>query len=368
MRAHPLVLVAVTFAAWTVNPLHAAAGHESAAFLNIPVGAGPAALGGAYSALAHDAYAPVWNPAGLGFLERMQLSGQHLSYLESIHYEFASFVRPLRPGKAVGASIQYLGSGNVVGRDLSGNPNGDFSNYYAAYSVSYGQQILPRVSVGLTAKAIQAKLSDVGANAFAADLGLFIRPTQRLSVSGVFSNIGTPLTFLEDKGSLPLTARLGLAWRPVERLTLSSEWVLHKEGEASSGHVGLAWRPMPMVSLRAGYRTDTDHDLGGAAGLSAGLGVDVWGQELSYAWVPYGDLGSTQYFSILFRFGKPEDGRRNLIQFESIKRHRLASSAEHDRYGYDAAATAPDAMEILQLLEETSLKSAANITRAEENR
>src|SRR5205807_3632641 len=76
-------------------PVYAGVGTEGAAFLNIPVGAGPAALGSAYSALAADAYAPTYNPGGLGFLPSTQLSGQHLSYLDSNHYEYLSFVHPL---------------------------------------------------------------------------------------------------------------------------------------------------------------------------------------------------------------------------------------------------------------------------------
>ena len=57
-----LVLSAIFFAshAWGFS------GTEGASFLDIPVGAGPAALGGAYTALATDAYAPIYNPAGLG--------------------------------------------------------------------------------------------------------------------------------------------------------------------------------------------------------------------------------------------------------------------------------------------------------------
>lgn len=60
---------------------------ESASFLNIPVGARPAAIGGAYTVLAYDAYAPTWNPGGLGMAKASELSGQHLSYLESITCE-----------------------------------------------------------------------------------------------------------------------------------------------------------------------------------------------------------------------------------------------------------------------------------------
>src|SRR5437879_687898 len=77
-------------------PQHATAssGTQGAIFLDIPVGARPAAMGSAYSALASDAYAPVWNPAGLGFVTTPELAGQHVSYLESLNYEQASYAQP----------------------------------------------------------------------------------------------------------------------------------------------------------------------------------------------------------------------------------------------------------------------------------
>src|SRR3954469_9396506 len=87
----------------------ASVGTEGAAFLDIPVGAGPAAMGAAYTALAKDAYAPVWNPAGLGFLPSTQFSGQHLAYLDTLNYEYASFVMPL------GKTQDYLPTRNAIG-------------------------------------------------------------------------------------------------------------------------------------------------------------------------------------------------------------------------------------------------------------
>src|SRR5258708_28531019 len=69
-------------------------GTEGASFLDIPVGGAPAALGSAYSAQANDAYAPVWNPAGLGFLHSLEFTRMHLSYVGPIHYEHAGVVLP----------------------------------------------------------------------------------------------------------------------------------------------------------------------------------------------------------------------------------------------------------------------------------
>src|SRR5690348_14944656 len=104
-----LLFLALSFAG---SPLFAASGDEGAAFLDIPVGGGPASLGSAYTALANDAYAATWNPAGLGMLESTQIAGQHLAYLDSLHYEYLSFALPfVRSG--LGGSVQYLGSGDI---------------------------------------------------------------------------------------------------------------------------------------------------------------------------------------------------------------------------------------------------------------
>src|SRR5437899_13046732 len=88
-------LFVFVFSIFSSVNLYASSGTEGAAFLDIPVGAGPTALGAAYTALAHDAYAPTYNPGGLGFLDSTQLAGQHLSYLDTLHYEYLSFVHPL---------------------------------------------------------------------------------------------------------------------------------------------------------------------------------------------------------------------------------------------------------------------------------
>src|ERR1700761_8948069 len=96
---------------------HASVGTAGASFLDIPVGAGPAALGSAYTALATDAYAPVWNPSGLGFVPTPQLAAQHLSYVDAINYEFGSVAYPLSHHNALGVSLQYLGTGDIPGTE-----------------------------------------------------------------------------------------------------------------------------------------------------------------------------------------------------------------------------------------------------------
>ncbi len=289
-----------------VSSAQADTGTEGASFLEIPVGARPAAMGSAYSALAADAFAPVWNPAGLGFAPNAEVAGQHLSYLSAIHQESLSYVQPLGTSNSnwragFGVSAQYLGSGDVQGSDSLGNANGTFSSHYGAYGLSYGQALGSCLALGVSAKIIEAALSDVSAHAFAADLGSMYRLTDRLTLAGTLTNLGSDVKFLQQPDELPLEFHLGGAYH-FSYGTLSTEGIYRKTG-FTAARVGAEWNPISALAIRAGYRTDTTRELSALAGFSTGLGLMLWGQELDYAWVPLGELGNTQYFSFVIRWG-----------------------------------------------------------------
>ncbi len=295
----------------------AASGTEAASFLDIPVGARPAAMGSAYTALADDGYAAVWNPAGLGFSHASEVVGQHLEYLGPTHSEFLGFAQPIALPHAptgfshagFGASAQYLGSGDIPGTASNGDSTGSFSSHYGAYSLAYGQTLTSQFALGLSAKFIEAALSDVSSHAFAVDVGSLYRPTDRISLAATLSNLGTTLTFLDQKDSLPLAYHLAGSYQ-VRSCVASVEGIYRRTGTAAA-RVGLEWSPIPQLAVRAGYRTDTTRELSALAGFTTGVGLKFWGQELAYAWLPLGDLGNTQYFSLVIRWGDRD--RENLV-------------------------------------------------------
>lgn len=281
-------------------------GSEAASFLNIPVGAEPAGLGGAYSSMATNAYAPVWNAGGLGFAEGTQLAAQHLAYLQSINYEFVGFSKQLERGGSFGASVQYLGTGDIAASDVSGNSIGSISSRYSAYSVSYGKPLTPRFALGATGKIIDARLADVGATAYAFDAGAMFKMSDRLTLSAVAANMGSPLKFISSNDPLPLAFHAGGAYRPSDRWTLALEGVYRQTG-LTSAHAGVEFMAARELTLRAGYRTDTLKGQSPIAGLTVGIGLNLLGQTLSYAWLPVDELGNTHYISLLIRFNKAEN-------------------------------------------------------------
>lgn len=361
---HPSVAIVSLLSILTVAPapVLASSGTEGASFLDIPVGAGPAALGSAYTALAADAYAATWNPAGLGFADAIGVSAQHLNYLESIHDDYLSMAVPLTPAasnevhRGVGVSVQYLGTGNLTRTDIGPGdtyvqPGGSFSNHYGSYNVAYGQTVAQNLAVGLTGKLINAQLDSVSANAYAADLGAMYKLNEKTQLGATLTNLGTHLKFLDAGDSLPMAAHAAAAYQPNRSCLLTGEFVYPKTGLAS-GRFGAQWSPFEMLSLRAGYRTDTVKGLGGLAGFSAGVGLRIAGQEFAYAWLPYGDLGNTEYFSLLLRFGKALNEKRNLILYHTIRVHQLAQKD---------GALSPDDEQLMQLFANDNVQVAETL-------
>ena len=77
-------------AAWAGGP-----GTPGATGLKIPAGARPAAMGGAFTGMADDLNALMWNPAGLGLMARPELSILHVDYLVDTRYEMVGYANPL---------------------------------------------------------------------------------------------------------------------------------------------------------------------------------------------------------------------------------------------------------------------------------
>ena len=92
--------------------------------LNFGVGARAIAMGEAYTAVADDASSLYWNPAGIALLNQSQAAFMYNQSFQDMNYSNAGAAVPLENG-GLGASVSYLGYGNIDGLDASGNPTGN---------------------------------------------------------------------------------------------------------------------------------------------------------------------------------------------------------------------------------------------------
>ena len=315
-------------------------GTDAASFLSIPVGAAPASLGSAYSSRATDAYAPVWNPAGLGFLDYSRVSATHLSYLQGVNYEYFGLAvpigeaeldpkKPVPPRPGVGFAVQYLGSGDIAGYDVTGNPTGNFSATFGAYSLSFAEPVTDDWSLGATAKYINETIANTSGNAAALDVGTLYRATNDLTLAGVLANAGSSVKFVNQSDPLPFNARFGATYRVGPRLSLSAEAV-YREDQSVGMRGGLEWVEQKVFVIRAGADSSHTDGLSATSAVTFGAGVRLAGQEFSYAYVPYGDLGGTNYFSIDLRFGGPRQEGRRSKRFQEEGQHRFHEFKEEE--------------------------------------
>lgn len=286
-----------------------------AAFLKIPAGARAVGMASAFTAVADDASALYWNPAGTSRMSRPQALAMHSDWLLDMTHEFAAFVRPTQKG-AWGVGASYLSQGTFEGRDDNRRATGDFGASDLAGIVSFSQR--KRLgSLGLNVKVIQQRIESETAQGLAFDLGSSIQyPGSPLSFGAALQNLGPGMRFFKETYSLPLTASVGSAWEPWQGFTLALDLRQRIHTGNTSVSLGTEFWAFNAVALRGGYlsrvgsfaKTDSglksvaDSRLESFTGLGAGVGIRLFNYQLDYALTPYGELGNTQRLSLQVEF------------------------------------------------------------------
>src|SRR5438093_9379497 len=87
-------------------------------FMKIPVGARAVGMGGAFAAVADDATAPFWNPAGMVYLPYKETFLQHAEQFGSlVNHNFGSAVFPMKASderrSAFGVALTWVGVNDI---------------------------------------------------------------------------------------------------------------------------------------------------------------------------------------------------------------------------------------------------------------
>ncbi|MEI7528262.1 MAG: PorV/PorQ family protein [Elusimicrobiota bacterium] len=295
-------------------PAADAAESSAAQFLKLGFGARALGMGEAYAAVADDAAALHYNPAGLapGYGQ----GGRSAAFSHAWHIQDMGISQAAYVARPWGLAVTYFSAGELEGRaPVTGALTGNFTASDIAVSAGYGLA-LGRLKAGAAVKYIGQKIKDSSASAFAADAGLLYGLDGVPLTFGVsVSNFGTKIKFDEDSFPLPLVCRAGAAYR-LDKTLLALQLDLPNDDGASL-RLGAEYAPAAGVRLRLGYKTSSSADkdailgkeLGGSGsgvsnlyGFFAGLGLLYRDFSLDYALTPYGELGNAHRFSFAFRF------------------------------------------------------------------
>ena len=206
----------------TINPSFGQS-EAGAIFLLIAPGARAGGMGEAQVAVANDAYASYWNPAGLGFLDGQELALMHVNWLpglaDDLYYEFLGFRKKYPTLGTIGGHLIFLNLGEQIRTSETGDELGTFTSYMTAFALSYSALISPTQSFGINTKVSYQHLVEIGAGSekgkgtstdFGFDIGYLHKEwiLPNLTMGFNLSNLGPKVSFIDPDQADPQPTNL----------------------------------------------------------------------------------------------------------------------------------------------------------------
>jgi len=260
------------------------------------------AMGSAFVGVADDSSALLWNPGGLGLLPQGELTLHHNSWLVGTMEESLIAAIPLEGLGGIGAMVNTMNYGTFQGRDYSGALTVPYSVNNYGFMVGWGKEWTPGFSAGL---ALQGNLQD-GSNqsygVLSGDVGVVYSPDNHLRFGAALINFGGN----QAKAWVASTIEAGASFRTdfgkLHSFLLAVDGTLEPQGVNRLG-IGAEYAFQSSYFLRAGFQFfDQNNEIQGFQELTAGAGIRLGDLQLDYAYLPYGDLGTSHRISLSYFF------------------------------------------------------------------
>ncbi len=279
-------------------------GRTAADFLQIGIGAKPAGMGGAYTAVSRGAEASYWNPAGLAGMQGGEINLGHFSWYQDLNLEHGAFAIAVSPRATLAASMTYLNYGTIQGFDVTGNPVGNITAYDWAGALSLGVTASDNIAFGITGKFINQKLDQISGTGFAADIGVRLQ-TNRFAFALVGTNLGPDMKFESVSEKLPSSVRTGVAFAPFSTSILAAFEFEKRFYSNSVIRQGLEFNFDEQYFLRTGYNLyfqDASESVGTGIAFGAGLRFDKLAFDYAYTLQDKYSGDDLHRFSLGFKF------------------------------------------------------------------
>lgn len=302
------------------------AGISAFQFLKIGVGARGSAMGESFVALANDASALYWNPAGITQFTSNQLFVAHTDYVVDIKHRFAGLVYHFDSENHVGASFTslYMDDMEITTETQPFGTGRYFSFGDIAVALTYARKMTDQFSFGVTARYVEETLDVLKMRGVLVDVGTYYwTGIGSLRFAVVVTNFGSNVeptgevtTFGGETKSTfqsfspPTLFKIGFAMEQIEteehRLTTSLQ-LNHPNDNAENMRLGIEYEWNKLLAFRLGVKRTIGQSLLGAdesseddfsIGMGVAVPVSLTEVTVDYAFTNFNRLGGVHRLSM----------------------------------------------------------------------
>jgi long-subunit fatty acid transport protein len=283
-------------------------GTYGAQFLKIGPTARATSMGSAFTAVADDASAVYWNPAGIVSVRGSELSLNQTMWPADIRLSYLAYVFNPRaiPGTfAISARALWMDPEPVRTAYKPEGTGQTFDSGMNTLGLTYSRYFTDKFSTGFTLYYMHMGLAESSVNSFVADVGILYRVgIQGMKIGMAIQSLGGEVSFDDRPARMPTMFKVGVSFEPIrtERQTvLASGEFQHPADNAERANFGLEYSMDNTFFLRGGYNVNYDSET-----FSAGAGFAIsTGQKsaiyLDYSYVDMTSLGGVHRVSVAFR-------------------------------------------------------------------
>jgi len=295
-------------------------GTSTAQFLKIGVGARAVALGESYVAIANDAEALFWNPAGISQFDKNDFFFTYNQWFSDIQIVYSGAVYHLNQFNTIGAFFTALTT-DPMKETTEMEPFGtgrEFVYGDIVGGLSYARNMTNKFSFGVTVKYFEETLADLKMNSVLFDLGTYYKTGWKSTRFGVsvtnfasdmaaegsysYTNLDNETVEVTDfqEFTPPIIFRIGLAAEAYEKNGHKLTWscqLNHPNDNSENINLGAEYWYRNFLALRGGYITGrTDRDISFGFGLNIPMGKNNF--RLDYSYANFGRLGFVNQYTM----------------------------------------------------------------------
>lgn len=284
-------------------------------FMKLGVGARPVAMGQAFTAVADDANALFYNPAGLALNSQFDLNITACQMLRGVSYFSGGLTAPFLKMFGAGLAGGFL-SATDTRRNEFGQELGTFGLTDIIAGPGFAVKPFKGFGIGGAGKFVYSKIDSFSSWALSFDAGMLYQPIKYFTVGASLLHLGTPRRFIEDWEYPPVNLRGGASFKlPIltNHLLIASDVSVYPDygptaglgAEAKLDLGTLMSGKSDVLYLRAGYQSGAH--LGTWAGFSFGLGYETAISPglilaIDAVYLSYGLLGDAERVSLGLKF------------------------------------------------------------------